>query len=132
MLGSQTIETPKKTVGRSRGMADGMTSGAGYPCTYTTKNQADAETQCQSWGGKEENTFVKALTGGEQTWIGLDDKSVENSFHWKDSSIDSYTNWNDGEPNDANNKEDCVEMSSNGKWNDLKCWGKRAYVCSKT
>ena len=43
-------------------------------------------------------------------------------------SID-YTNWNSGEPNDWGSGEDCTEMYTNGKWNDMACSTIRRYVC---
>ena len=36
-----------------------------------------------------------------------------------------YTNWNRGEPNNKGG-EDCVEIYSSGKWNDIACRGKNA------
>ena len=29
--------------------------------------------------------------------------------------------WRDGEPNDANQNEDCVKVTYKGEWNDVSC-----------
>ena len=49
---------------------------------------------------------------------------------WSDFSPVTYTYWAPGEPNNAGNVEDCVEMYPNdGKWNDIRCDGKRNWIC---
>ena len=50
-------------------------------------------------------------------WIGLSKR--ESGFGWTDGSALAYINWAAGEPNNwEGNNEDCVEMFSNGYWND--------------
>ena len=50
-------------------------------------------------------------------WIGLSKR--ESGFGWTDGSALAYINWAAGEPNNwEGSNEDCVEMFSNGYWND--------------
>ena len=50
-------------------------------------------------------------------WIGLSKR--ESGFGWTDGSALAYINWAAGEPNNwEGSQEDCVEMFSNGYWND--------------
>lgn len=77
-------------------------------------------------------------------WIGFTDAAQEGTFIWLDGAPVTYTNWASGEPNNLNpgtccsipswlggcnndircsDGEDCVQMYSNGTWNDLGCDG---------
>ena len=54
--------------------------------------------------------------------IGLSDYCHEGEFLWKsDESSLEYTNWRHNEPNDYQDNEDCVQLDSSTKWNDLRC-----------
>ena len=53
-------------------------------------------------------------------WIGLSDEVTEGDFVWYDQSPVTYTNWAAGEPNQSGD-EDCVQIYTNGTWNDLSC-----------
>ena len=75
----------------------------------------------------------------EEIWIGIHDKTSEGHFTYMDGRQISYKNWAHGEPNNANGGEDCVELYGNynhrnnqaGKWNDVPCSLKLAFVCEK-
>jgi hypothetical protein len=67
---------------------------------------------------------------GGAWWIGYSRNSAGN-FHWVNGAY-GYTNWAPGEPNDANNNEDCTVIRSwNGLWNDLNCSAQRPYICER-
>ncbi|XP_067260262.1 uncharacterized protein [Chanodichthys erythropterus] len=78
------------------------------------------------------SSFIK-----ERVWIGLTDIEKEGKMKWLDNSPLRQGFWMEGEPNDANGKEDCVEMKSSctsselKNWNDLPCSEKRKVVCEK-
>nr|XP_002129984.1 mannose-binding protein C [Ciona intestinalis] len=65
------------------------------------------------------------VTTQEKYWIGLTDKQGEGRFVWEDGSSlkSSEANWYPGEPNDFENKEDCVggNFANSLQWNDYKC-----------
>ena len=54
-------------------------------------------------------------------------------FKWHDGTPLGYVNWADGEPTGTNwgESEQCVEMWSNGYWNDIDCLFDQYYVCKK-
>ena len=51
---------------------------------------------------------------------------------WTDGGALQYENWADGEPNGADDREDCGEMWNDqwpAKWNDHRCSDYKRYVC---
>jgi len=100
-----------------------------------------AMTTCLAAGGNlakiesaAEQTAAFALTGGVNTWIGLNDIGQEGTFTWSDdSALGSYTNWNGGEPDStaaAPAIQHCVNMrAADGFWNDVLCGSSRAFLC---
>ena len=65
-------------------------------------------------------------------WIGLSDKANEGTFVWANGAAVAFEFWKKNQPNDGKGNEDCVEMTkTNGKWDDVQCSKKRAFVCQK-
>jgi hypothetical protein len=105
----------------------------------------DAERECELEGGhlividdQVENDWMKtiaaaAVTDDESTnqlaWIGLGDQAKEGEFAWVTGSSLGLMPWSSGEPNSLYGAEDCVEMRSNGEWNDDRCNAMLTYVC---
>merc|ERR1712130_992369 len=99
-------------------------------CFYVstdTATQADAVTACQSLGAvlatisdATEQDDLTSLIGGSDTWIGLNDIDVDETFVWQDGSSAANTNVN------------CVKMqaSKSGQWNDIGCGKELNYACS--
>ena len=74
------------------------------------------------------NSFVRE----SNTWLGgkATPGSSPRTWEWEDSSAWSYTNWVDSA--DILTGNDCLHMqSSTEQWKDVKCSGKRPYVCKK-
>lgn len=107
---------------------------------------SQAKSYCESWGGSlvsinssAENSYLTELLDGRTAWIGLytDDRNKLNSnrvFYWVDGSEGTYRNWASGEPNNGGytfTVEQCVEITSDGKWNDLDCGSSLRFVCAK-
>eukprot|EP00057_Strongylocentrotus_purpuratus_P001573 XP_001199883.1 PREDICTED: echinoidin [Strongylocentrotus purpuratus] len=92
---------------------------------------------------QEEMDFITAMydslrskrpTIDTRTWIGLHDRTAEQSAEWTDSSDFDYASWAPSQPNDQNGASDCVFFSRNTlyKWNDIPCTpGSRveSFVC---
>ncbi|XP_076033567.1 macrophage mannose receptor 1-like isoform X2 [Oratosquilla oratoria] len=95
-----------------------------------------ARSKCQNWGGDlasittwQEQDFIHLGTV-DDSWIGLNDRENEDHYAWSDGTKVTFYNWNYGEP--SGSKENCVELKySNGKWNDLTCSFKKAYICKR-
>jgi hypothetical protein len=80
-----------------------------------------------------ENTFARSLcpTTAEHVWLGGGDHLVEDTFGWINGQPFSFTRWGGTEPNNSGMIEDCMEIDSNGNWNDEKNVGLATYhtVC---
>ena len=64
-----------------------------------------------------ENEIVTGLIENlGNLWIGGSRES--GTWSWSDRTSWNFENWNTGEPNNAGGNENCLEITSNGKWND--------------
>ncbi|XP_033983581.1 C-type mannose receptor 2 [Trematomus bernacchii] len=98
-----------------------------------TKSWRDAQNHCRdlsydliSIHSAEENEAVHDLSKSENVWIGL----FKDSWKWSDGSMSSFRYWLPAQPNYLKGQNcTAVIFKNQGKWNDLKCAGKRHFVC---
>jgi len=98
----------------------------------------DARQRCQGWGGElvlidspEEDDFLAARLD-VTFWIGASDRAQEGRFVGLGGAPLTFTNWASGQPDDFQNREDCVaKQAASGAWNDLPCGSARTYVCER-
>ncbi|XP_028934045.1 macrophage mannose receptor 1 [Ornithorhynchus anatinus] len=58
--------------------------------------------------------------------------SLDKKFKWMDGTKVDYVAWDTGEPNFANDDENCVVLySSLGNWNDINCGYPNAFICQR-
>ncbi|XP_024264278.2 C-type lectin domain family 4 member E [Oncorhynchus tshawytscha] len=92
---------------------------------------------------KEEQEFIHEWSGCLEIYLGFHDTNTEGVWEWiNDGALDQSsapvtTYWRDGEPNDANQGEDCAHLSKMASdplksWNDVPCTMNKHWMCEKT
>lgn len=111
-----------------------------YLLVKEEKRYADAQLSCQGRGGtlsmpKDEaaNGLMAsylAQAGLARVFIGINDLEREGAFVYSDHSpMQTFNKWRSGEPNNAYDEEDCVEMVASGGWNDVACHITMYFMC---
>lgn len=78
----------------------------------------------------EENEAIASIVKKHNTYayLGLAEGPTAGDFYYLDGAPVNYTNWYKGEPK-GRGKEKCVEMYTDGKWNDRNCLQYRLAIC---
>uniref|UniRef100_G1SVR4 Collectin-11 n=2 Tax=Oryctolagus cuniculus TaxID=9986 RepID=G1SVR4_RABIT len=111
-----------------------------YLLVKEEKRYADAQLSCQGRGGtlampKDEaaNGLMAAYlaqAGLARVFIGINDLEQEGAFVYSDRTpVQAFSKWRGGEPNNAYDEEDCVEMVASGGWNDVACHITMYFLC---
>uniref|UniRef100_A0AAY4ALK7 Collectin-11 n=1 Tax=Denticeps clupeoides TaxID=299321 RepID=A0AAY4ALK7_9TELE len=111
-----------------------------YLLVKEEKRYRDAETYCQGKGGHlampRDESANKAIAGYiteaglSRVFIGINDLEHEGSFVYVDRSpMSTFSKWREGEPNNAYEDEDCVEMVAAGEWIDVACRLTMYFIC---
>ncbi|XP_053548854.1 pulmonary surfactant-associated protein D-like [Bombina bombina] len=130
-----TTDIQKKAILFSRGTSAGdklfFTNGVetNYDAATSTCNKAGG--QLASPQNPNENQAVEAIVSqyNKPACLGINDLQTEGSFRYPNAKSIGYNNWSTGEPNNEYGVEDCVEMFTNGKWNDKSCKEKCLTIC---
>ncbi|XP_065368714.1 perlucin-like protein [Calliphora vicina] len=63
-------------------------------------------------------------------WLGATELGHNGRWSWINTGRPLlYTNWAASEPNNGINKEHCLQLLSDGKWNDYDCDSRHRVVC---
>ncbi|XP_045569434.1 hepatic lectin isoform X2 [Salmo salar] len=92
---------------------------------------------------KKEQEFIHEWSGCLDIYLGFHDTNTEGVWEWINdgalgqSSAPGTTYWRDGEPNDADQGEDCAQLSNKvsdplKSWNDVPCTTALHWMCEKT
>ncbi|XP_035388895.1 collectin-11 [Electrophorus electricus] len=111
-----------------------------YLLVKEERRYRDAELSCQARGGhlampKDAATnrvLAGYITGAglSRVYIGINDLEREGQFVYVERSpMSTFSRWREGEPNDAYEDEDCVELLSSGEWVDVACSLTMYFVC---
>lgn len=78
----------------------------------------------------EENEAIASIVKKHNTYayLGLIEGPTPGVFHYLDDTPVNYTKWYPGEPR-GRGKEKCVEMYTDGQWNDKSCHQYRLTIC---
>ncbi|XP_068942367.1 macrophage mannose receptor 1 isoform X1 [Petaurus breviceps papuanus] len=75
--------------------------------------------------------YISTLDSEATYFIGLL-ISLDKKFSWMDGTKVNYVSWAPGEPNFANDDENCVVLySSSGLWNDINCGFPNNFICQR-
>ncbi|KTF73143.1 hypothetical protein cypCar_00040985 [Cyprinus carpio] len=111
-----------------------------YLLVKEEKRYRDAEVFCQGRGGHlampKDAAANRAIAGYvteaglSRVYIGINDLEREGHFVYVERSpMTTFSKWRGGEPNNAYDDEDCVEMVSSGEWIDVACHLTMYFVC---
>ncbi|EPQ11171.1 Pulmonary surfactant-associated protein D [Myotis brandtii] len=110
-----------------------------FKAAYFEKPFQEAQQVCAQAGGQlpsprseAENEALQQLVEVEnkdRVFLSMTDFQTEGRFTYPGGEPLVYSNWNPGEPNNKDGNEHCVEMYTNGQWNDLPCEEIRPVIC---
>ncbi|XP_053305850.1 pulmonary surfactant-associated protein A-like [Spea bombifrons] len=121
-------------------MMEGKIKAAGKKILATNGKEVDFEASkntCQAVGGKlatpmndEENNAILGIVKehNRYAYLGIREGEIPGVFHYLDGLPVNYTHWRKSEPS-GKGKENCVEMYTDGTWNDKTCNQYRLTIC---
>ncbi|XP_054585141.1 pulmonary surfactant-associated protein D [Eptesicus fuscus] len=118
--------------GRGVGQKVFKTSGFQKPFQEAKQVCAQAGGHLPSPRSAAENKALQQLVEAEDkgaAFLSMTDSQTEGKFIYPGGEPLGYSNWNPGEPNNKGGNEDCVEIFTKGKWNDIPCEEKRLVIC---
>ncbi|XP_064597162.1 LOW QUALITY PROTEIN: macrophage mannose receptor 1-like [Liolophura sinensis] len=103
---------------------------------------SEAVANCRGYGGdlvsyqnKSEEDFVyqsvlKFYWRGGDFWIGLSSRELLQGYHWSDGSPFGYNNWGPDQPDNRNDRANCVAYNQkNNNWFHVSCFVANNWIC---
>ncbi|XP_032047031.1 pulmonary surfactant-associated protein A-like [Aythya fuligula] len=139
---SDVLENFRQRLSRLEGVLTlkGKIAKAGEKIIASNGKKADfssALESCEKTGGtlatpmnKEENRAILGIVEqyNSYAYLGIKESETSGQFEYMNGMPLNYTNWHQYEPN-GKGTEKCVEMYTNGNWNDRKCNLYRLTIC---
>jgi len=67
------------------------------------------------------NAWIRSMTGGKETWIGLSDIGHAGTYTWVPGCPSTYTNWDDKQPDNLGVQDYAyIEGGPYGKWDNVE------------
>ncbi|XP_074089078.1 uncharacterized protein LOC141520970 [Macrotis lagotis] len=101
-------------------------------------NYKESVNSCKEEGGKvasprneKENNALKEIVSEykKAAFLGMTDANEEGKFVYETGETVGFSKWRKGEPNNKGGGENCVEIFSNGEWNDDPCEETHLIIC---
>uniref|UniRef100_A0A674IVS1 Pulmonary surfactant-associated protein A n=1 Tax=Terrapene triunguis TaxID=2587831 RepID=A0A674IVS1_9SAUR len=138
----ESLQVLKHRITRLEGVLtlEGKLTEVGEKILATSGKEVNFETTlkaCEHAGGsiatprnKEENDAILDIVKqfNRYAYLGIRESDVPGEFQYLDGKPLNYTNWHASEPN-GKGGENCVEMYTDGGWNDRKCNQYRLTIC---
>ncbi|XP_051837929.1 pulmonary surfactant-associated protein A-like isoform X2 [Antechinus flavipes] len=126
------LETALELYGSAVQVGKKFFATSGLASDFSTANKT-----CYMLGGviatprnADENAGILKLVVKHNTYgfIGIMEGKKPGTFHYLDGTTLRYSNWYSGTP-DGQGSENCVEMYTDGTWNDRSCSKSRLTLC---
>ena len=97
-----------------------------------------ASQKCEQLGGtlavvqdKETHEFLKRLANQRTLWLGASNEQFGGDWKWVDGSKMTFTAWASGQPNNLQNRQHWLLLSSSGRWMDTdhKSSSAKGFIC---
>ncbi|XP_058626522.1 CD209 antigen-like protein E isoform X2 [Onychostoma macrolepis] len=134
---SEQLKWEKKALKSFLGKMDGWIyyKSSFYFISSDGKSWTESRRYCTERGAdliiinnREEQDFVKNISGYAHVWIGLTDSDEEGTWKWVDGSTLNSGFWWPGKPNYYTGNEDCA-LSYISWWYDYSCYSAFKWIC---
>ncbi|XP_029465325.1 pulmonary surfactant-associated protein D-like isoform X1 [Rhinatrema bivittatum] len=118
-------------IGKEVGRKFFVTDGFEYNYETAAKKCSGAGGLLASPKNAEENLALQEIVQlhNKVAFLGINDRQTEGTFRYPTGELITYSNWKENEPNNNKEAEDCSEVISSGKWNDISCTDKKLVIC---
>ncbi|XP_030060735.1 mannose-binding protein A [Microcaecilia unicolor] len=119
------------SIGKEVGRKIFVTNGLEYDYETASRMCSRAGGLVASPKNADENLALQEIVSkhDKRSFLGITDLHTEGTFKYSTGGTITYSNWHSNEPNNDKGNEDCVELNTDGKWNDTSCTNKKLLIC---